>query len=277
MLTPAQLAQYRDLGYVAVPALFTPREVAAMRARLQALVDAGQLRNVHTQGDGTTHSTTAFNLQICPLSPHDRLFRALKFHPRLVAAARDCVGDPLLFKLDQIFLKPARHGAGTGWHQDNGYWKVDECTAGVGAWTALHEATVANGTMHVIPRSHLRAEPHERDPGSDHHIRAVRVREEDAVPIELPAGGVLLFNWGVLHCTRANRTDRERAGLALHFCNGRLRPLFAQDRQLVWITGPEATGGCAEYGERIAGAWEAEVAAALAGAGATAGPARAEG
>jgi ectoine hydroxylase-related dioxygenase (phytanoyl-CoA dioxygenase family) len=125
----------------------------------------------------------------------------------------------VFFVLDQIFLKPARHGAGTSWHQDNGYWKQPQPTTSTGMWIAVHDATKANGTMNIIPRSHIRLEEHERDLNSDHHIHVPKVDESKAVTVELKAGGVLFFNFGILHCTRANTTDRERAGLALHFIN----------------------------------------------------------
>ncbi len=136
----------------------------------------------------------------------------------------------MLYVLDQIFLKPGGHGAGTKWHQDNAYWHQPDPTAGVGMWIAVHAATRANGTMHIIPGSHTSAAAHERDPGSNHHIDAHHVDETQALPIELPAGGVLFFNFGILHCTRGNQTDQDRAGLALHFANrDRVRDGFLAD------------------------------------------------
>ncbi len=89
-----------------------------------------------------------------------------------------------------------------------------------GMWIAVHAATRANGTMHIVPRSHVALAAHERDPGSDHHIYAPAVLDDQSIAIELPAGGVLFFNFGILHCTHGNQTASDRAGLALHFING---------------------------------------------------------
>jgi ectoine hydroxylase-related dioxygenase (phytanoyl-CoA dioxygenase family) len=258
-LTAAAIRQFHELGYCTAPGFFDSREVAAMRAELERFQREGMLRNVATDGDGKTHSSTAFNLQICPMARRSRFYRALPWAPKVIDAVRTCIGDPVVFWLDQIFLKPGRHGAGTNWHQDNAYFGQPDPTAGVGMWTALHDATIENGCMNVIPRSHVSLRPHRRDPGSDHHIYAPDARDEESVPIELAAGGILLFNWGVLHCTKGNRTDRDRAGLALHFYNGEKALDSAWNETRAFVTGPEATGGVAEYGERVEGTWDAEV------------------
>ncbi len=261
VLSARQVGQFRELGYTTAPDFFTPREVAAMLAELERFKREGLGRNVATDGDGATHSRTRINYQIIPLNDKSALFRALPFHPKVKQAVSQLIGDPFLRQLDQIFLKPARSGAGTAWHTDNAYFKIADPTLGVGLWIALHEATVANGTMHVIPRSHLQTFEHYRDPNSDHHIR-FDADESQAVPIALPAGGALFFNYGVAHCTKANTTDKERAGLAYHFVRREVAPLpkdWGLKKEWVHITGPEASGGEREYGARVEGTWEDEV------------------
>ena len=90
--------------------------------------------------------------------------------------------------------------------------------------------------------------------------------EADALPIELPAGGVAFFAYGVAHCTLANRTEKERAGVALHFINGAMngtaRGGFEPGKR-AYLSGAAASGGLREHGQRIAGTWAAEVQSAL--------------
>ncbi len=143
-LTPEQIAQFRAQGYLAVPDFWTQREVRAIQAELERLVAAGKLRNVATEGDGKTHSTTQANLQLCPMWPHSDFFRAMPFAPKVAEAVRQLIGDPVLLHLDQVFWKPGRHGSGTNWHQDNAYFQIDDPLKGTALWTAAHEATVAN-------------------------------------------------------------------------------------------------------------------------------------
>jgi len=257
------MQEYREQGYTVIPGFFDDREVAAMGVELARLQRDGLLRNVATEGDGKTKSQTAQNLQICPLSPKSEFFRALPFCPKVVAAVQKCLGDPVQQQLDQIFLKPAGHGAGTSWHQDNAYFGIADPTQGVGMWVAMHDATIANGTMQVIPGVYREALKHTRDGGSDHHVRCYP-HEEKAVPVEIRAGGALFFNYGVPHCTKANTTGKPRAGLALHFLRAGITTRPGQTPQGPILTGPNASDGTKEWGVKVAGTWEQQVTRLLA-------------
>jgi ectoine hydroxylase-related dioxygenase (phytanoyl-CoA dioxygenase family) len=262
----AQITQFREQGYLAVPDFWTTREVAAMQAELEQLKQDGKLRNVATDGDGSTHSTTKVNLQLCPMYPHSTFFRAMPFAPKVAEAVQELIGDPVLLHLDQVFLKPGLHGAGTNWHQDNAYFQIDDPLKGTALWTAVHDATVANGTIHVIPGSFRTTYEHTRDPDSDHHIRCYPP-EDQAVAIELPAGGVAFFAYGTVHATKGNTTPKERAGVALHFINGDVeghaRGGFEVGKR-PYLTGEHASDGLREHGVVVAGTWENEVARVLA-------------
>ncbi len=263
--TDAQVAQFHEQGYLALPQFWNATEVAAMQAELERLKRDGLLRNVATDGDGATTSRTKANLQLCPMYNKSDFFRAMPFAPQVAKAVSQLIGDPVLLHLDQVFLKPGRHGAGTNWHQDNAYFKIPDPLGGTALWTAVHEATVANGTLHVIPGSFRQEYEHLRDPDSDHHIRCYPP-EEQAVAVEMPAGGVVFFAYGTAHCTLANSTERERAGVALHLINETVgqqaRGGFAQAKR-PYLTGPRASGGLAEYGVRVAGTWDHDVARVL--------------
>jgi len=254
-----QQEQFQKQGYCILPDMFTKREVVAMCAELDRFKREGLLRNVTTEGDGKTHSLDKINLQICPITPKSTFYRSLQFHPKVIVAVGNLIGNPFVFYLDQIFLKPPKQGQGTSWHQDNAYFKVSDPAKGVGMWVALHDATIENGTLHIVPGSHTESIPHERDPNSDHHIRCF-VDESKAIPIELPAGGAVFFNFGIAHSTKANQTNKERAGLALHFLNTDYIPHEAKDtKNYAHLTGYRATGGKNEYGTHVANTWPSEV------------------
>lgn len=262
-LTRTQINQFHTEGYLAVPDFWSEWEVAAMQAELACLQRKGLLRNVATNGDGKTHSQVKLNLQLCPMADKSSFFRAMPYAPKVADAVRQLIGDPVLVHLDQVFLKPARNGAGTNWHQDNAYFQIADPMKGTALWTAVHAATLANGTMRIIPGSFREKYEHKRDPDSDHHIRCWPP-EERAIPIELPAGGALFFAYGTAHATGGNNTDKDRAGVALHFLNAsedqnakggfKPRPI---------LTGPDASGGVKEYGVKVAGTWDQEIARVL--------------
>jgi len=258
IFSPDKIDQFRSEGYVAVPDMFTADEMCAMRVELERFKQKGLGRNVATDGDSQTLSQSEVNYQIMPLNNKSDLLRALPFAPKVIAAMRQLIGDPFVRQLDQIFLKPGRTGRGTDWHVDNAYFQISDPTKGAAMWIALHDANIANGTLHVIPRSHLETFEHTRDPDSNHHIH-FQADETRAVPVELPAGGAVFFNYGIGHATKRNNTDSERAGMAYHFLRTDYVETARMTDGIVHITGPQATGGEREYGVRVAGAWEDEV------------------
>ena len=115
-LTPEQGEAFRRDGYLALPEFFDAREVAALQAEVARWQREGLVRNVATDGDGKTHSQTKTNLQLIPLFDKSDLMRALPFQDKVVDAVGRLIGDPFVLHLDQMFLKPGRHGAGTSWH-----------------------------------------------------------------------------------------------------------------------------------------------------------------
>lgn len=260
-ISQAQITHFKEEGYVVVPGFFDQNEVTVMQRELARLVENGLLRNVATAGDGTTHSKDVFNLQICPLSPHSEVFRALPYASKVRMAVESLIGPDFLLQLDQIFLKPGKHGAGTNWHQDNAYFGIEDPAQGVGMWVAVHDATVANGTMHVVPRSDVNLRVHGRDMGSDHHITCVVDEAVDTVvPIEMKAGGALFFNYGIAHCTKGNTTDKDRAGLAMHFLKLKYRQGIeggSAEKRHPTLSGKDYDGGKTAWGESQEGRWEA--------------------
>ena len=258
LLTSEQITHFQENGYVALEKLFDKQEIQAMLVELERFKQAGLGRNVATDGDGQTHSQSQINYQVIPLNDKSTLFRALPFSPKVVECVQALIGEPIVRHLDQIFLKPGQTGAGTDWHQDNAYFQCPDPTKGTAMWVALHDAHIQNGTLHVIPQSHRESFAHDRDLTSDHHIH-IQVDEDRAVPIELPAGGVVFFNYGTAHATKRNNTDHERAGLAYHFLNATYLNETRMTSNAVHLSGPQTTGGEAEYGVKVADTWEAEV------------------
>jgi len=267
-LSEEQLSQFRTKGYLVLPDFFSPDEVHALQADVARLQQAGYLRNVRREGDGETPASGSSNFQLCPCSYYSALMRALPFERRTLEVVTSLIGDEIALHLDQIFLKSARTGKGTAWHQDNAYFKIDRPLRGTAMWIAVHEANASNGTMRLIPYAYQEALEHQRDPYSDHHIRC-QVDESKAELLEVPAGGVAFFCYGTPHATGDNLSDTDRAGLAYHFLNvdQTSSEFFQSGRSKAhphpFLTGPHATGGFREYGEDLSERWPLAVQAIL--------------
>jgi ectoine hydroxylase-related dioxygenase (phytanoyl-CoA dioxygenase family) len=254
-LDESHVQQFRRDGFTIVNDFFTSRETRALQLDVQRLQDQGLLRNVRTTHDGKTTSAAKLNLQLCPVSPHSMLVKSLPFDEKVMAAVTRLIGSDVMLHLDQIFLKPGLRGTGTNWHQDNAYFKIKNPLQGTAMWIAVHDATIANGTMRLIPGLFDQSLAHERDPESDHHIRCYP-DEMKSVAAEVSAGSVVFFCYGTPHCTMGNNTLEDRAGLAFHFLTyeaartGASHENFQPGRDCrPALTGSEATAGLSEYGQ----------------------------
>src|SRR5687768_3714692 len=118
-LSEEQVARFRTQGFLKAEGFFDSVEVASVRSEVVRFERAGLLRNA-VPGES---SARAMNLQLCPMYKHSPLFRALPFEDKVVRAVTRLIGEPVLLHLDQVFVKPGRHGSGTSWHQDNHYFK----------------------------------------------------------------------------------------------------------------------------------------------------------
>jgi phytanoyl-CoA hydroxylase len=110
----------------------------------------------------------------------------------------------------------------------------------------LDDATVENGCLWVLPGSHARGVLY---PDRDHHderfdceveAHDFPYRDSDAVPVEVSAGSVVLFNGYLLHRSLPN-TGRHglRRALVNHY--------MSAESLLPWFLPPGSTMGRADH------------------------------
>ncbi len=119
-----------------------------------------------------------------------------------------------------VIFKPAGIGGEVRWHQDASYL-LTEPQRVVGLWVALEDADRTNGCLWMAPGSHrgpLR-ERFEVDwdarSGALHDLDSTPWPQE-AVPLEVRAGSMVVFHDLMPHRSDANRSERSRVAVTLH-------------------------------------------------------------
>lgn len=111
-----------------------------------------------------------------------------------------------------VMTKSPEHSSATLWHQDVRYWSFDRPEL-VSMWVALGAENVRNGSLRVIPGSHLL----DLDRGRFDHALFLRPEVAEnklllrtAKLLELDPGDVLFFHGRLFHAAGPNRTPQVK-------------------------------------------------------------------
>jgi ectoine hydroxylase-related dioxygenase (phytanoyl-CoA dioxygenase family) len=157
MLSPQQVAHFREHGFVAGIKMLDEEQIARLRSELRDIADPNHpghhlFYEFHSNesADPSTILFHALGAWRITEGLHDVLW-----NPRFIAAASQLLGDvPVRFWHDQIFWKPPRQGGVVAWHQDYSYWTRTKPIAHLTCWTALDDADAGNGCLQYISGSH---------------------------------------------------------------------------------------------------------------------------
>ena len=150
----------------------------------------------------------------------DPVFEAFSYRPEIGAFAQQLGHHRPSIIQSMYILKPPRIGGEVTCHQDSTYIYTEPDTC-LGFWFAIEEATTENGCIWFLPGEH-RGPLKERNVRSGEYTTELLVMDdsgwdlEDAVPVEAPAGSVVLFHGRAPHFSRANRSERSRHAYTLH-------------------------------------------------------------
>ena len=109
------------------------------------------------------------------------------------------------------------------WHQDKSYWPKAKAAPVITVWIPLVNATLENGCLHVIPRTHRRRllsfhnEVYSGTGYTELDEKHIKPHQAEVVPIPLEAGGAILFNDRFIHSSTANNTEHVRWSVDLRY------------------------------------------------------------
>ena len=154
----------------------------------------------------------------------DPAFDAVSRSPKLARLAAELgLRDPRLLQSMYIFKQP-RIGGEVVQHQDATFLYTQPVSV-TGFWFALQDATVDNGCLWAVPGGHRTAlrRRFKREPDGSTSFEvfdAAPFRDVGQVPIEAPAGTLVLLHGLLPHRSGTNRSDRSRHAYSIHLIDG---------------------------------------------------------
>lgn len=227
MIDDAQLAFYRDNGYLLVKGLIDKQEAAAYRAEGHALVERlNRPDNDPTWGSARAMggAATATKLRHC----HDVQFYSAAFS-RLIVDPRFTDVAAALMQTENVqlhhtkmFIKPPEQGSPFPMHQDAPYFPHTKHTVGAAIFH-FDDAPEEKGCVRVVPGSYKRGLlEHQADGGF--HLPFSDYPLESAVPCEAEAGDVLFFSYFTVHGSGVNTSGEARTTLLVQYRDPQDRP-----------------------------------------------------
>lgn len=230
LLTDEQVLQYRDSGFVIVPSVLSPQEVAELRRVTDEICEGAagltQGNEIYDLEDSHTPANPKVRRIKNPNVQHI-IFDKLMRDARILEPLKQLLGPSVRFKTSKLNLKAKGYGAPVEWHQDWAFYPHtnDDITA-VGV--LLNDVGPDNGPLNFLPGSH-------KGPTYDHHhdgifCGAVDVDKEGidlshAVPCLAPAGSISYHHVRMLHGSDSNRSNMDRALLLYEMAAGDAFPI----------------------------------------------------
>ena len=228
-LSAAQLRQFRQDGYLVLPAMVSPDVCADIRAvaqdhLLRALPPleyeaevgySGAPSSLDAPGGGTVRRLQGAWQRADAL-------RAWAEDARIVASMEQLLEEPVALTLAHhncVMTKHPRYGTATGWHRDIRYWRFVRNEL-VTVWLALGEEHAENGALRVIPGSHrFDIKPEQLD--ALDFLRPDAAENEvlfaQGITVLLHAGDVLLFHSGLFHAAGPNSQNEVKMSVAFAY------------------------------------------------------------
>ena len=204
MLTPAQIAEYHDKGYV-IPDYRLPQD---------------QLEEIRDRHASLLKRHPEFRDNASVLLTYDLGFLNYARDPNILDMVEQVIGPDICLWNMSFFAKPAHNGKETPWHQDGQYWPIvplATCTV----WIAIDDCTPENGPLRYIPGSHKthRLMGHTQDSSPDYtldqKLNADEYDEAQAEDLIIEAGQMALHDVYIAHGSSANKSAWPRRGMTM--------------------------------------------------------------
>lgn len=241
-LSADEVATYDTEGYLVIPDLLTTADLAAAQTALTEKVDmiAGELMQAGLISDELPDEP--FRTRLARLfdgldaehfltfgrSWRDRIggYHTLMSNPKILDAVESLIGSEIFSNpVYNVRPKVPRVAAGAvPWHQDKSYWPDANSNPVITVWISLVDATLANGCLHVLPRTQrqrvldVHAETYSGTGFLEVDEKQLRLlKAGKATPVPVTAGSAILFNDRLVHSSTPNNSDHVRWSIDLRY------------------------------------------------------------
>jgi len=238
-LDAERLAFYENNGYLSFEALFSAEEI---RPYLDELVRLRASESERAAPEAVVEPDSGELRSIFAVHKNNAVLRELCTHPRLVAIARQLLGDQVYIHQSRINYKSGFRGREFYWHSDFETWHVEDglpAMRTLSCSVSLTPNTEHNGPLMVIPGSHRKYVVCVGETPENHYRKSLR-KQEYGVPDEDslaglvaeggivapkgPAGSVTFFDCNLMHGSNSNITPFPRSNVFIVFNSLENRP-----------------------------------------------------
>ncbi|HTJ72655.1 MAG TPA: phytanoyl-CoA dioxygenase family protein [Actinospica sp.] len=216
MLTADETTSFQNNGFAVLGPALKSGELPALNAAAAELLgldgSPSSLPEDHLMRAGAQgHVRVA--LHVCHRS---EAFRAQALDPGISSAMAELFGREAAVLTSLLFHKPPRVGEPLEPHQDLPYYPYLGPESLITSWTALTEASEANGCVHYLAQSH-RGQIDHRDTGGQQalDIDPAMLEEFADVAVPLAPGESCVHHGLTVHYSGANHTAWPRIGVAV--------------------------------------------------------------
>jgi ectoine hydroxylase len=258
-LTAEELAAHERDGFVTVPQLLSPEEVAGYAAELDRLATDPEIR-----ADERTIVEKA-SQQVRSIFEVHRIsdaVAALVADERVAGRARQILGSDVYVHQSRINYKPGFGGGGFYWHSDFETWHAEDgmpAPRAVSISISLTENYPHNGCLMIMPGSHRTFVACVGETPADHYKESLREQEigtpdpdsltalanrHGIAMLTGKAGSATLFDCNCMHGSGSNITPYPRSNIFVVFNsveNGMVEPFSAPSPRPSYIASREIT------------------------------------
>ena len=212
-LTPAQIEQYNQDGYLIIEGFLNQAEVS--RLYQIAIDDKTMSKNAINVND-STGKRSKLSLWY---KPGDDVYGLLTRSESLVHSVDKLLdGDAAVCHFhSKLMQKEPKVGGAWEWHQDYGYWYKNEFLLPdqmMSVMVAITDANTENGCLQVIKGTHKMGRVEHgfagEQVGASQRYVDLALQTMELIFVELKAGDVLFFHSNLLHRSEANLSDKAR-------------------------------------------------------------------